>query len=102
MALSYSNDPYLKYSGYLNVYYYLLSDLSKTSNEKAKEIYSKLDFEIKNDHNAYVKSFEKYKNSTASKVTEKVNDSYLQINGDKNGTNSYNLVSRLVCAYLTR
>ena len=102
LSLSYSNDTYLKYSGYLNAYYYLLSDLNKSSPKTAKEIYAKLDQEIKNDYNAYVKSFQKYNNSTASKVTEAVNNSYLQVNGDKNGTESYNLVSKLVCAYLKK
>ena len=102
LALSYSSDPYLKYSAYLTVYYYLLSDLSKSSSEDAKNIYANLDIDIKNDYKAYVKSFEKYKDSTASKVTDTVNNSYLQANGDKDGTNSYNLVSKLVCAYLTQ
>lgn len=102
LASCYSDDPYIKYSAYLNVYYYLLSDLTKSNPNLAKETYNKLDNDVKNDYYAYVKSFQKYKGSVASKVSESVNDTYLQVNGEKNGTNSYNLVSKLVCAYLTQ
>ncbi len=102
LALSYSSDPYLKYSAYLDVYYYLLSDLASTSPDLAKEVYAKLDNDVKKDREAFVKDFQKYKDSVASTVTDKVNDSYLQANGDKNGTKSYNLVSELVCAYLNK
>ena len=100
LALSYSDDSYLKYSAYLDAYFYLLSDLSRTSPKKASEIYNMLDKKIINDRNAYIKCFDKYKNSPISDASNKVNDAYLQANGDKNGTKSYNLVSELVCAYL--
>lgn len=100
LALSYSDDAFLKYSAYLDVYYYMLSDLSGSSPELANEVYARLSPQAKADRRAFINSFEKYRDSVASEVTDKVNDSYLQANGDKDGTKSYNLVSELACAYL--
>lgn len=102
LALSHSDDAFLKYSAYLDVYYYLLSDLLSSSPELARDVYAKLSPLAKADRNACIKKFEKYQDSLASKVSDKVNDSYLQANGDKDGTQSYNLVSELVCSYLVR
>ena len=102
LALMYSDDSFLKYSAYIDVYYYLLSDLSKTSLSLANDVYSKLNTSIKTDRDVFVKSFEKYKDSTISKLSNKINDTYLHANGEKHGTNSYNLVSELVCAYFVK
>jgi hypothetical protein len=44
--------------------------------------------------------FKKYSNSKASEVTNKVNDTYLQANGQEQGIKSYGMVVETTCAYL--
>ncbi len=100
LALISSDDPYLKYSAYLDVYSYLLSDLKNADSELYKSAKALTNSRVNGDMRAYSKQFEKYQDSLASNVTNSINNSYLQANGDKNGTESYRLVSELVCAYL--
>lgn len=99
-VLSGSDDAFLKYSAYLDVFSYVISDLRKADKELYKEAISSLDIRVREDYNSYVEFFQKYANSTASEVTDKINNSYLQANGQVSGTKSYAMVSELVCAYL--
>lgn len=93
-----SDDDYLRYSGYLNMYEYLASAMRKASKEKYKEIYSSLEPDVRGDLIAYSKFFEKYRNSVASAVSGAVNDAYLKVQGTE-GTRSYGLVVDLAVAY---
>ena len=65
-----------------------------------KEVYLMLNSRVRNDLRSYSDFFQKYANSKASEVTDKINDSYLQSNGQTEGTKSYGMVTDLVCAYL--
>ncbi len=93
-----SDDPYLQYAGYLNMFEYLVSAVSKTSPESVKRIYSALDERIFEELRIYSEFFDKYRNSTASEVSGAVNDAYLQSQGTP-GTVSYSLVVELAVAY---
>ncbi|MBO5092166.1 MAG: DUF3810 domain-containing protein [Clostridia bacterium] len=100
LALTHSNEPYLRYSAYLNLYMSLLSDLKRED----KELYNKARYQLNEKVQAelisYSKHYEKYRNSTISKVSNTINNAYLQANGDKNGTKSYDRLSKLACAYI--
>ena len=59
-----------------------------------------LDSRVKGDLDSYSRFFDKYRDSVASEVTGNLNDSYLQANGQKEGTKSYGMIVDLTCAYL--
>ena len=92
-----SDDIYVRYSGYLNLYEYVASALSAHP-EAYKRVRSSLDPRVINEMIAYSSFFDKYRHSTAGKVSETVNNSYLQIQGTV-GTKSYGMVVDLAVAY---
>ncbi len=93
-----SDDAYIQYSGYLNMFQYLISAIRQTSKETVQEIYNSVDDKIITELNAYSRFFDKYRESAASEVTEKINDTYLRSQGTE-GTKSYGLVVDLAVAY---
>lgn len=93
-----SDDPYIRYSGYLNLYEYVASPLS-AYRELYLPIASSLDENVKYEMAAYAKFFEKYRHSAVGKVSETINNGYLQSMGTA-GTKSYGMVVDLAVAYL--
>ena len=92
-----SDDIYVRYSGYLNLYEYVASAL-KAQPDAYKRVRATLDPRIIGEMRAYSAFFDQYRESTASKVSEKVNDTYLQVQGTV-GTKSYGMVVDLAVAY---
>jgi hypothetical protein len=92
-----SDDIYIKYSGYLNLYEYVASALY-SSKDAYQRVYSTLLSPVIGEMRAYSAFFNKYKDSTAGKVSEKVNDTFLQVQGTV-GTKSYGMVVDLAVAY---
>ena len=92
-----SDDIYVRYSGYLNLYEYVASALSAQP-EAYKRVRASLDPRIINEMKAYSSFFDKYRHSTAGKVSETVNNTYLQVQGTV-GTKSYGMVVDLAVAY---
>lgn len=97
-----SDDAFLKYSAYLDVFMTVSNQLYQIDKEKYKEALSMLDMRIKGDLAYYSEFFEKYADSKASDISDKINDSYLQANGQENGTKSYNMIVELTCAYMKK
>jgi hypothetical protein len=54
---------------------------------------------VSKEFSAYSAFFDKYRESTASKVTGTVNNSFLESQGQSAGTKSYGLVVDLAVAY---
>ncbi len=92
-----SDDSYIRYSGYLNIYEYLASALNSHS-EIYQRVRGTLDEQVINEMRAYSRFFDKYRHSTVGKVSEKVNDTYLQVQGTV-GTKSYGMVVDLAVAF---
>lgn len=92
-----SDDPYIRYSGYLNLYEYVASALS-AHKDAYKRVYSTLLAPAIGEMRAYSVFFNQYRDSTAGKVSEKVNDTFLQAQGTV-GTKSYGMVVDLAVAY---
>lgn len=92
-----SDDPYIRYSGYLNLYEYLASPLHSHT-DAYKRVYSTLLSPVIGEMRAYSVFFNQYRDSTAGKVSEKVNDTFLQVQGTV-GTKSYGMVVDLAVAY---
>lgn len=95
-----SNDPFLRYSAFVDLFPNILNNLYDEDEELYFSLASNLDKRVFKDRASYSKFFEKYANSTASQVTGSINDAYLQANGQVEGTKSYGMVTEIVCAYL--
>ncbi len=93
-----SEDPYIRYSGYMNMLEYVLNALYAADRTAYKEVYSSLNSSIRGELAAYSEFFKKYRNSSASKVADKMNDTYLKLNGTE-GSRSYGLVVDIAVAY---
>ena len=94
-----SDDEYIRYSAYLNVYEYVANALYKADKELYKSARAKIDTAIYNEQVAYSTFFKKYSGSVASKVSGAVNDTYLKTQGTE-GQVSYGMVVDLTVAYL--
>ncbi len=94
-----SDDPYIRYSGYMGVYEYVISALYRADKDRyyalLKETHSSLRYEMI----AYNEFFEKYKDNVAANVSGSINDSYLQSQGQTAGSRSYGMVVDLAVAY---
>ena len=94
-----SDDPYIRYCGYLNVYEYLSSALYSADKELYRKSYQSLDDDIKAEEDAYRTFFKKYQDNVAADISQATNNAYLQSQGAAEGTRSYNMVVDLAVAY---
>ena len=93
-----SEDAYLRYCGYLNMFEYVSSALYRADSELYYEVRGKLDVAVRYELHAYSEFFDRYQDSVAAQVSETVNDTYLKLQGTQ-GTRSYGLVVDLAVAY---
>ena len=93
-----SEDAYIRYSGYLNLYEYVASALYSASPELYAKAYGTLPACVKGEMSAYSAFFEKYRDSVASEVSGTVNNTFLTLHGTE-GTRSYGMVVDLAVAY---
>ena len=98
LVCTYSDDPYIRYSGYINMYEHVLSALKKADRDLYSKNVSHLDSKMIGEINAYAKFFKKYQKSVAASVSDKVNDTYLKAQGTE-GSVSYGMVVDLTVAY---
>lgn len=94
-----SDDSYVKYSAYFNIFEYLYSALYRADSEKAKEFAASVPNEIKREVAAFSEFFEKYSDNVAADLSDKINNSYLVSQGQTAGVQSYGLVTELTVAY---
>ncbi|MBQ4096973.1 MAG: DUF3810 domain-containing protein [Clostridia bacterium] len=94
-----SDDPYMRYAGYLNMYEYLASPLYSASKDLYRSAVNRLDERARYDLVCYGEFFEKYRTNKAAEVSNKVNNNYLVSQGSKEGTKSYGMVVDLAVAY---
>jgi len=95
-----SGDPYIRYSGYINV----LNEVTPALYSADKQLYK--DFrnnyygeKIADEMSAYSVFFEKYRKSPAAKVVTKTNNAFLSSQKVDSGVKSYGLVADLAAAY---
>ena len=100
IVLMNAEDEFLRYCAYLDLYRYLANALYSADKDAYKNLYLSLASRVRQDLVNYSNFFKKYANSKASDVTNKVNDSYLQANGQSQGIKSYGMVVETTCAYL--
>ena len=100
LVCAHSDDPYIRYSGYLNMYEYLNSALYSASYDTFAEVYSSLDARVRYEMISYNKFFEKYRENVAADVSSALNDNYLKAQGQEAGEKSYGMVVDLAVAYV--
>ena len=93
-----SDDPYVRYSGYVNMYEYIASSLSRTDRDMFREVYLDTDKRIRGEIVAYNEFYQANKNELLAKLSDLVNDSYLKLQGTE-GIVSYGLVTKLCIGY---
>ena len=93
-----SDDPYIRYSAYLNLYEYVANALYSASPTLWSEVHSTLTASVKYEMRAYSEFYDKYRDSVAGDVSEVVNNTFLTIQGTE-GTRSYGMVVDLAVAY---
>ena len=98
-VLSRSEDVYLRYSAYLNIYQYLSSALYRTDKELYNEVRSGLAPRAVADISASQAITREHQQSPLFELMNSVNDAYLKSNGT-DGVVSYGYVVRLAASYL--
>ena len=93
-----SDYPYIRYSGYLNLYEYVANSLYSANRDLYYKMVANVDTDVRYEMIAYSNFFDKYRESTASKVSGAVNDTYLKFQGTE-GSKSYGMVTDLAVAY---
>lgn len=96
-----SDDDYIRYCGYVNMYEYISSSLSKSDRKLSQLAYSRLSSSIRREYSAYNDFYDKYRDSAISQVSGTINDAYLQSQGTA-GTVSYGMVTRLAVGYFRK
>ncbi len=93
-----SDDAYIRYCGYRNLYDYVVSALYEASPEYYLALMRTVPRAVTREMRAYSQFFDKYRDSTAADVSETVNNTFLVMQGTE-GTKSYGLVVDLAVAY---
>ncbi len=93
-----SDDAYIRYCAYLNMYEYVSSALYRADGQLYSKAYSTLPLCVRGEMQAYSAFYEQYRDSAASNVSEAVNDTFLKLHGTE-GTKSYGMVVDLAVAY---
>ena len=93
-----SQDPYIRYSGYLNMYEYLAAALNSVDGELYLELKSELSDTAREDLLASREVSIRHKDSPIRKINDKLNDFYLKSNGTE-GVVTYSYVVRLAVSY---
>ncbi len=94
----YSDDEYVRYSGYLNLFEYTVSALRKTDKAAAAELYAMLSEGVISDMRAYSDFYNAHKVTLIRDISNFFNDTYLKLNGTE-GVVSYGRVVRLSVSY---
>ena len=95
-----SEDEYLEYAALLSMYDYYLDEAYISDREMYYDLLNGTDKRILREMYAYSVFFDEYRNSTASVVADKVNDTYIKTMGDSGGVKSYGRVVKLATSYL--
>lgn len=93
-----SDDEYIRYSGYLNLYEYLASAIYSLDPELYYTVSAQLHQTARADILAASRVYNEHKDSVLGRINEKLNDAYLKANGTE-GIVTYNYVVRLAVGY---
>ena len=95
-----SDDPYIRYCGYIELYRNVIGRLSGADKDAWLEVRQIEDKRIRGEINAFSTFFDKYRENVAATVSNAVNNAYIQMHNQPAGIKSYGLVVDLVVNYL--
>jgi hypothetical protein len=98
IACASSDDPYFKYSAYLDYSLYLLRDVYRTNKEKHKAFQTLLHPGYKADIRAIIINGDKYPDIFPA-VRDFMYDNYLKSQGIKDGIKNYSRIIQMVINY---
>lgn len=101
LACEMSEQPEFQYSGYLMAWIYSTNALYRADRERWAEVREKLDPKVDADLQANSAFWDSYDGAVAE-VADKVNDTYLKVNGQADGVKSYDRMVDLLVAYYNR
>jgi hypothetical protein len=93
-----SDDPYIQYSGYINMFEYVVSALNGADSARYQAVFAELDRRAYYEEISYAEFYAKYRHSKVSNVSNAVNDTYLKLQGTP-GAKIYGMVVDLAVAY---
>lgn len=93
-----SDDDYIRYSGYLSLYEYLSSAVYRTDKELYYELNDGLSATAVMDIAAANAVYQAHKDSILGEINDRMNDTYLKLNGTQ-GNVTYGYVVRLAVGY---
>ena len=92
-----NEDKQFQYSAYYMAFRYCYSALYSAGTSETAAAAARIDLEINDylryDLDQYNKFFAKHRDDTLSNIADSVNDTYIKVSGDENGTASYGQVS---------
>ena len=95
-----SDDPYIRYCGYLEFYRNVVDRLYGADIELWREVRSSEDMRISRELSSFSKFFDKYRENVAATVNDSINNAYIQSHNQPEGVKSYGLVVDLVVSYI--
>lgn len=95
-----SDDPYIRYCGYVDNFSEVRNQLYSADYELYEQLMAQVPSEIRGEFTSYSLFFDKYRENIAATVNDKVNDTYITYHGQEAGSKSYGLVVDLLCAYM--
>ena len=87
-----------QYSGYLDALKHVMSQLYRYDKSKYNDLKKKYSQGMENDLHAVYQFWRNYSGTIVANTTDKMNDTYLKINRQKDGTHSYGRVVDLLIA----
>lgn len=99
LALELSDDPYLRYAGYMNLLQYVSNALYETDPQAYRAVWQTYSDTVVSELRAYNAAFKQYSGSFASDIAGSINNAYLEGMGTE-GSVSYDLVVHLAVRYL--
>ena len=93
-----ADDPYVRYSGYINMFEYVASALGRTNKELLLSVYDNMDYRMYGELKAFSDFYYANNSEILGNISNFFNDNYLKSQGTE-GTVSYGLVVQLCVAY---
>lgn len=93
-----SDDPYIRYSGYLNLYEFVSDALYQYDRDLYKQVKQTLSLDVRYEMYAYSCFFDKYRDSAVGAISGAVNDATIKLQGSRD----YDAVVDLVVAYYNK
>lgn len=97
LACMANESPEFRYSAYYMAYRYCYNALASAGTPEAAAAAARIDLEVnaylRYDLKDYNRFFSSHRDDLASNVADSVNNAYIQISGDENGTASYGMVA---------